>query len=75
MRNVHASVRFSVGLMCSLFALTSSGVNFSDTIADGGSVTVAQGEKTKHAAGLGFKCEGAATITMTNADGVTDGTL
>lgn len=49
--------------------------NPSITIADGGSAEVAQGAEAAHTKGLGYRCQGAATITVTNAGGATDGTL
>jgi len=64
-----------VGVAIALTSAASAAQAFSDTIADGGSATVVQGAKTKHEKGLGFKCQGAATITMTNDGGVKDGRL
>ena len=55
----------------SSFAATDPNV----TIVDGGSATIAQGADTKHTKGLGYRCQGAATITVTNDKGDVDGVL
>ena len=65
--------------LLSVVLLLAAGLAFaqdpSDTIADGGSATIAQGADTKHTKGLGYRCAGAATITVTNDKGDTDGVL
>ena len=63
------------GVLSVMLGLSFAATNPSVTIHDGGSETIAQGADTKHTKGLGYRCEGAATITVTNAKGDADGVL
>jgi len=45
------------------------------TLADGASAELALSADTKHVSGLGYRCQGDATLTITNDTGVKSGTL
>ena len=57
-----------------VLSLSVHATDFSNTLADGGTVEIAQGAFT-YKNGLGYRCSGSGTIKMTNDAGVEDGIL